>query len=142
MLIDRERGTRPAGGQLDLAVGGEDRAGLEHVGRRAGLRPDRLVHGDQLGAVRKHAFDLQDRHHRGDAGHHVVGGQDRRSERHQIGDAASLARAFEDFVGDDRDRFRMVELQSLGAALSRQLGGGKDRQAFQFGRREQHARSP
>jgi len=26
------------------------------------------VDGDQLGAVGKHAFDLQDRHHRGDAG--------------------------------------------------------------------------
>ena len=54
----------------------------------------------------------------------------------------SLARAFEDFVGDDRDGFGMVELQPLGPALARQLGGGKDGEAFKLGRREQHARIP
>ena len=106
----RQRGPRPAGGKLDLALGGEDRAGLERVGGGADFRPDRLVHGDEFGAVGKNAFDLKDRQHGGDAGHHVARGEDGRSERHQVGNAFSLARAFEDFIGDDRDGFGMVEL--------------------------------
>ena len=113
----RERRSRPAGGKLDLAFGGDDRAGLERIGCGAGFRPDRLMHGDELGAVGKYAFDLQDRQHSGDAGHHVARGEDGRAERHQVGDAFALARAFENFVGDDRDGLGMVELQSLGAAL-------------------------
>ncbi len=100
------------------------------------------MHGDELCSVGKNAFDLKDRQHRCDAGHHVAGGQDRRSERHQVGDASSLARALEDFIGDDRDGFGMVELEPFGAALSRQLRGGEDGEAFKLGRRQQHARSP
>ena len=53
-----ERGSRPAGVELDFAFGGENCAGLERVGSGAGFRPDRLVHGDELGPVGKDAFDL------------------------------------------------------------------------------------
>ena len=68
--------------------------------------------------------------------------QDRRSERHQVGDALSLARALKDFVGDDCDGFGMVELEPLGAALSRELGRRKDREALNLGRRQQHRDPP
>ena len=88
------------------------------------------MHRDQLCAVRKDAFDLQDRHHGGDAGHHVVRRQYGRPERHQLGDASPFPRAFENFVGDDGDRLRMIELQSFGPPPSRQLRRGKYGEAF------------
>jgi hypothetical protein len=133
-----ERGARPASGKLDFAFCGENRAGLQRVGGGAGFRPDRLVHGDELGPVGKDALDLKDRQHGGDAGHHVAGGQDRRSERHQVGNAFALARALEDFVGDDGHSLGMVELKPLGAAFSRQLCRRKDGEAFKLGWRKQH----
>ena len=100
------------------------------------------MHGDELGAVGKYAFHLQDRQHRGDAGHHVGGGEDRGAERHQVGDAFAFARAFENFVGDDGDRLRMIELEPLGAAFARELGGGEYGETFKLGRRQQHRNPP
>ncbi len=58
------------------------------------------MHGDQFGAIRKRALDLQHRQQVGDPWHHVIGVEDRRAETDQLGDAATLTRAFEDFVGD------------------------------------------
>ena len=121
----RQRLSRPAGGKLDVAVYGDDRAGFERIRGGACFRPDRLMNGDELGAVGKYAFHLQDRQHGGNAGHHVAGVKDSRAKRHQVGDAFAFARAFENFVGDDGDRLGMVELEPLGAAFARELGGGK-----------------
>ena len=60
---DGQRGAGKAGVQLDVAGGREDFAG--------DLSSDRLVHGDQLGAVGKRRLDLHVVDHLGDAFHHL-----------------------------------------------------------------------
>ena len=138
----RQRLSRPAGGKLDLAVDGDDRAGLERIGaapasgRIGSCTVTSLVpSGNTPSTCRIGSMAAT-------PGITSSRGEDRRAERHQVGDAFAFARAFEDFVGDDGDRLGMVELEPLGAALARELGGGKDGEAFQLGRREQHRNPP
>ncbi len=133
-----DRDGAPARVQHDVARGRNQGAGLQRVGVRSLDGPDRLVHGHELGAVREDAFDLQDLHHAGDARHDVVLGEDLRTGTHQLGDRPAVAGAFEDLVGDQRHGLRMVELEAAGAPLAGQFGGREDRQALEFGRRQQH----
>ena len=134
----REGDARAALVELDLAVERERLAGLDGIGGRALRGADRLVDGDELGAVRKHAFDLQDVQHGGDARHHVGARQDRGAESDQVRDGSAVAGALEDFVGDDRDGLGVVHLQPAGAPLPGEFGGREDGEAFEFGRGQQH----
>ena len=68
--------------------------------------------GDELGAVGKGRLDLNVVDHRGDPIHHLVGGDDMRAGLHEFGDRASVARALDHEIGDQRDRLRMVELDA------------------------------
>ena len=61
---------------------------------------------------------------------------------HQLNHRPSVTRAFQDFVGDQGDRLRVVEAQAAGTPAPGQLGGGEDRQALQFGGGQQHGRLP
>jgi len=65
---------------------------------------DRLVHGDELGAVRKGRFDLNVMDHFGNARHHLSTGQNLGTGLHQVGHGAAVARALDDEIGDDGDR--------------------------------------
>ena len=57
---------------------------------------------------------------------------------HQLGDGAAVARAFEDEIGDQRDRFRMVELDAALQPAARHHRGHGDQQLVFFARREIH----
>ena len=64
----------------------------EHLAR--GSR-DRLVHGDELGAVGEGRLDLHLVDHLGHALHDVVAGEHRAPGLHQLGDAAAVAGALQ-----------------------------------------------
>jgi len=66
-------------------------------------------------------------------GQHVGSGQDGGAESHQLNHRPAVAGALQDLVGDQGDRFRVVEAQPAGAPAPGQLGGSEDRQALQFG---------
>ena len=57
---------------------------------------------------------------------------------HQLGDAAAVARAFQDEIGDQRDRFGMVELDAALQPAARHHRGHGDQQLVLFARREIH----
>src|SRR5580693_6878143 len=73
---------------------------------------DRLVHGDELGAVRERRLDLDLGDHFGDAVHHLGAADDVGAGFHQFGDATPVARAFDDEIRDQRNRFGMIELDA------------------------------
>ena len=108
--------------------------GIELVVRAA----DRVVHGDQLGAVGEGRLDLDVVDHRGDAVHHLVGGDDMRARLHQFGDRAPVARALDDEIGDQRDRFGMVELDAALEAPARDHRRHGDQQFVFFAWRQIH----
>ena len=119
-----------------------DLAGLgDHLARNEPVlgAADRVVHGDQLGAVGKGRLDLDVVDHRGDAVHHLIGGDDMRARLHQLGDGASVARALDDEVGDQRHRLGVVELDAALEAPARHHRRHGDQQLVLFARGEIHA---
>ena len=102
--------------------GDDDVAGLEVVSSRVGLKRDKsgtgrklpckrqgqiaifdgdgMMHGDQLGAVGKSAFDLHFGNHRGHARHDLIAAEELAAEIHQLGDALAVADEFEQLRGD------------------------------------------
>lgn len=66
----------------------------------------------------------------------------RRPRADQLRDRAPVARALQDLIRDERDRFRVVQLQPPRAALSRQLRRAEDQQPLGFRGRQQHPGSP
>src|SRR4051812_32196991 len=73
---------------------------------------DRLVHGDELGAVGERRLDLDVVDHLGDAVHDVVTGEQLAAGGHEFGDRAPVPGAFENVRGDQRDRLGMIELET------------------------------
>ena len=135
-----DAGLTPSGIQLDFALGGDDFTGPHLIGFGNLLlaRADRVMHGHQLGAVGKHALDLDHRHHIAHAWHNIVAVQDRRAEADEIGDRAPVARALENFIADIGNGFGVVELEAARAALAGQFGGAEDEQPLGFRRRQKH----
>ena len=122
----------------DVAGRGERLAGDERVVGAA----DRLMHGDELGAVGERRLDLDVVDHRRDAVHHLIGGDDMRARLHQLGDRAAVARALDDEIGDQRDRLGMVELDAALEAAARDDRRHGDQQLVFFARRQIHAFPP
>ena len=96
--------------------------------------------GDQFGAVRESGLDLDVVKHLGDALHDVVSTEHPATADHQFGDGASVAGAFEQVVGEDRDRFGVVEFQAARLSTSRQFSGVGQQQAVLFVRGQKHVR--
>src|ERR1043166_4350083 len=84
--------------------------------RSPGIMPKllayRLMHGDELGPVRKRRLDLDVVDHLGNARHHLVAPQHLRAGLHQLGHRAAVAGALDDEIGDDRNRLGVVELDA------------------------------
>ena len=133
---DAELESRSAGVDHDVAVR------CHHLARHEGgpCAADRLVHRDELGAVGKRRLDLDVGDHRGDAIHDLVGSQDMGASLHQLGDGTSVARAFNDEVGDERDGFGVVEPDAAGQALARDLGRHRDQELVLLACRQVHDR--
>src|SRR5205823_4798784 len=100
--------------------------------------PDRIVHGHQFGAVGKRAFDLDFRNHLGDAFHHVVAPEDAGAECHQVGDAPSIADAFEHFSRDEGYGFGMIQLEAARAAAAGHFCSGEHEELVDLPFRETH----
>jgi hypothetical protein len=69
---------------------------------------------------------------------HLCAGDDMGAGFHQLGDGLAVARAFEDEIGDQRDRFRVVELDAALEASPRHHGGGGDQELVLFPRGQKH----
>src|SRR3954470_3934258 len=101
--------------------------------------PDRLMHGDEFGAIRERRFDLDVVDHFWDAIHHLRAGNHLRARLHQFGDGAAVARALDDEVGDDGDRLGMVELDAALEPAARHHGRHRDQELVLFAGRQVHA---
>ena len=101
---------------------------------------DRVVDGDELGAVRERGLDLDVVEHLGDALHDVVAGENLAAADHQLGHRAAVAGTLEEVVGDHRDGLGMVELQAARLSASRQFGGIGQQQPVLFMRGQEHSR--
>src|SRR5215470_2440555 len=100
--------------------------------------PDRLVHGDELGPVRKRGLDLDVVDHLGDAGHHLRPRQHVGARLHQLGHGLAVARPFDDEVGDQRHRLRMIELDAALEPPARHHRCHRDQQLVLFTRGQVH----
>src|SRR3984893_5124326 len=109
--------------------------------RRPGMTTssDRLMHGHKLGAVGKRRFDLDVVDHLGDPIHALRTGDDLRAGLHQFGHGAAVARALDDEIGNDRDGFRMVELDAALQPPSRHHRRHRDQKLVLFAGRQIHA---
>src|SRR5216684_1619989 len=125
--------------QLDVAVRGDHLAWRAALVRRRLLPgPDRPVEGDEAGSVLEEAVHHDPRDERGDAGQHVIGGQERPAPLHQLRDRPTFACAFQDLVGDVGDGLHIAEPQSLRPPLPGEFRGGEDRQPLHLRRRQVH----
>ncbi len=60
---------------------------------------------------------------------------------HQVGNTASIAGAFQDFVGNDGDRLGVIELEPALLPPAGEIRGGDDQKLFQVSRAEVHEES-
>src|SRR5436190_18297415 len=97
---------------------------------------NRVVNGDELGAVGEGAFDLHFVDHLRHPLHHVVATEDAEPGLHQLRHAPPVADALEDLRGDERERLGVVELETASAAPSCKLGRGEDEQLLLLTRSE------
>ncbi len=82
-------------------------------GYHATLLGNGVMDGDQLGTIREGGFDLDVMDHLGNTLHHVIAGEQRRTERHQLRNGPAVSCPFQDFGRNIGHDFRIVELQSL-----------------------------
>eukprot|EP01022_Parablepharisma_sp_SALTPOND_P030350 TRINITY_DN760_c2_g1_i1.p2 TRINITY_DN760_c2_g1~~TRINITY_DN760_c2_g1_i1.p2 ORF type:complete len:1290 (-),score=479.69 TRINITY_DN760_c2_g1_i1:1065-4934(-) len=89
---------------------------------------NRMVDGDQLAAVGEGGLHLDVGDHLRHALHDVGATQDGGAFGHQLGHGLAVARALHDGGGDQRHRFRIVELQAPCLAAFGHQRGGEDQQ--------------
>src|SRR4029453_505000 len=102
---------------------------------------NRMVNGDELGAVGERALDLNFLDHLRHAFHHVVATEDAEPRRHPLRHGPPVADALEDLRGDERERLGVVELETASAAPPRDFGRGEDEQLLLLARSEVHRRA-
>src|SRR5262249_196340 len=105
---DAQRDQLAALVELDLAILDEELAG-DHVNLAL---TDRLVHGDELGAIRERRLDLDLGDHFGDPVHDLRPREDMRTGLHQVRDGATVAGTFQNEIAYQRNRLRMIELHA------------------------------
>ena len=99
------------------------------------------MHGDELDPVGKRGLHLHVVDHLGDAVHHLLAGDHLGACLHQIGNAAAVARALHHEVGDESDRFGMVELDAALQPPPGHDGGHGDQQLVLLAGGEVHVHS-
>src|SRR5437870_2031324 len=110
-------------------------------GITVGLLANRMVNGDELGAVGKGALDLHLLEHLRHSLHHAVAAEDVEARRHQVGDAPAVANPLENLGGDQRQRFGVVELETATTSPARDFGGGEHEELLLLTRGEVHRRA-
>src|SRR5574342_586549 len=101
---------------------------------------DGMVDCHQLRAIGEGALDLHLLEHLRDAVHDVLPLENGDAEGHEIGDAPTVADAFEHLGGDESQRLRVVQLEATGAPPARHLGGGEDQHLVLLSRGQMHGR--
>jgi len=76
--------------------------------------------------------------HLGNTLHHIGELEDGRAVAHHVGDRPAIAGAFDDLVGDDRDRLRIIQFQPARLTAPGQVGGRDDEQLFAFAGGQMH----
>src|ERR1700730_4842417 len=93
---------------------------------------------DELGAVWKRCFHLHVVEHLRHSLHHVVAAQHVATADHQLGDGATVARAFKGVVADDCNVCGWIEAEAAGSTSAGQLGGVGQQQQLLLVRRQAH----
>ena len=110
------------------------------------LRPPllsyRLMHGHQFGTVWECRFNLHIVDHFGDPLHDLAARDNMGTFRHQVSDAAPVACALDDKVGNQRDRFGMIELDASFQPAPRNDSSHCHKQFVFFARRQVHCVRP
>src|SRR5690606_17374809 len=93
-----------------------------------------VVHGHELGAVRKGGLHLHFTDELRDAVHDVFSLEQGGAMAHQLGDGLAVTRAFQNGRGDVRHGLGVVEFYTAGLAALRQEASGEDQQFVLFSR--------
>ena len=141
-IVSRAPGTV---GSAALAEDLERRDGQEAAVQRqleiAVLAHDRVVHGDELGAVGERALDL----HLGDqarhAVHHLSLAEHLAADAHQLGDAASVADQLEQDGRDQRDGLGIAQPQPAREPLLRDRARAVQHELVELPRGQVHRMS-
>jgi hypothetical protein len=104
------------GGEQREIGHGQERA-VERERKVAVLAGDRMMNGDELGAVGEGALDLDFSDHGRDAGHDLAAAEELAAEVHQFGDGTSVADELEQLGGDESDGLGVVEAHAAGEAF-------------------------
>src|SRR5262245_31723383 len=96
--------------------------------------------GDEFRAVTKRAFHLDLPDHLAHTFHHGVTRKNRRSDARDLGDRLTVADELEDFGGDQRNRFRVIQFQAARAPLSGELTGAEDDELVDFAWSQVHGK--
>src|SRR5690606_290211 len=99
---------------------------------------DRVVTGDELGAVGKGGLHLHRIEHLGDAVEHLRPRQHLTARRHQLTDGPAVPRPLHHVIGDERDRFGMVQPQPALQSAASDIGGDVDEKLVPFLRTQVH----
>src|SRR5260221_5196688 len=105
------------------------------------LTGNRVMHGHELGAVGESAFDLHVINHFGHAGHDLVTTKQLTAEIHQLSHAFAVADEFQQYGGDKRDGFGMIQPQAARKSLLREETGLVQRQLVEFTRGKVHVKN-
>src|SRR5262245_27814075 len=106
-----------------------------------GVLSNRLMNRDELRAIRKCALDLDLADHVGDTFHYGISRENRRAEAHDFGHRPAVANHFENFRGNQGDRFRMIQFESARPSLPRKFSGGKNQELVDFPWSQMHGDS-
>jgi len=96
------------------------------------------MHRHEFGAVGKRRLDLHAFDHLGHTLHDLITEQNARTPFHQIGHAMTITRAFDDEVGNQRNRFWVVEFNASLEPASRNLRGHGDQELVFLSRCQMH----
>jgi len=93
-----------------------------------------MVDRDEFSSVREGSLDLDVVDHVCDAIHDVFAFQNGCSVAHEIRNRPAVARPFKDFVGEDRDRLRIIEFKTSRLAPPGEICRDNDEKLFLFAR--------
>src|SRR5262245_24925460 len=99
-----------------------------------------VVNCDELGAVGECGLHVDLLDHVGDAVHELIASQYLRALRQELGNRPSIAGAFQNDVGDQRDALRMIQLEASCQAPPSDDRGERDQQLLPFPWHEVHRR--
>src|SRR5258708_5494611 len=100
----------------------------------ASCSANRLMNSYELRPIRKRRFDLHIGNHFGYTLHHIAACEECCAIAHEVGDGSTVARSFKDGTRNERNRFRIVELEPACSASFGEQSGGEEQQLVFFSR--------